>query len=1137
MHGAESRLTAPGCGRRWELRLLGPPALAACDPNRLVRLRPNDAALLAVVALSAATKADHLAAMLWPLASASQANASLRQRLFRLRRETKAKLVSTGPLLQLSDDLATDLDASLLRLRENEHSACGGLLAELEFDELPELAHWLRAERQRWNERRAHVLAEAVAACEQEGSLARGLVYAQRMVEVDPIAEFATRALMRMHYLRGDGAAAIAAFERLEQGLKDELGARPSAETIELMALLERGAVRRPVHYSSMPASLLRPPMLIGRERELGRLQEAWSASRVFLLIGEAGIGKSRLLHDFAADQPRVASVQARPGDASITYAVLARLLRVVLGLPGAVPAAERRGQLALVLPELGAPVEVAGQAQRWLLSRAVESTLVDAVAAGMQAAIVDDLHFADEASIEFILALVEAPALATLRWGFAQRADHTGAALLQMRQTLEDAGRVETTQLQALDMEQLRALLQSLDIGELDPGQLAPSLQKHTGGNPMFVLETLKDMVLAMPRVVPAMPVQAAVPVVPARLPQPATVGALVERRLAQLSPPALRLARTAALAGVDFSVELAAAVLHAHPLDIVEPWRELETAQVIRNHSFAHDLIFEATLASVPQPIARTLHGQIAAYLASRDTPPERLAPHWAGAADWLHAGESYAAAAQRAERASQRVHEVAYWKLATQAFEAGGLAERAFESRCASVHALIIVQGVTHAHAVIDDLLAAAATDGQRAAAWTAKATAALMAADHVTGMAAAVQAQALTQSLPSVWVRFEAARLHAVSLALAGRSAEALAVIEPWRAPIGAQSDPKLAGRFWADYAYVLNSARRLRDTAHALQQAIEHAQVLGDLAELATLTSNLATVRGNLGQVPGALALARRSLALQAQLGATDGPEGAVVETYVGLYCGRVGRYDEALQRLDAAIACFTRDRQVLWTAVASNHKAQLLIELGQFARAQQALGYEQPPIQHVRARGATIAARLARASGHSGAAQIQEALALLAGVGDPHVRMHALLEQAQGDDGDAAEPQRYDEVLQMAEQLEFAGIAMKARLLRAWALSRAGDTVGAAAQMRELIAQLPQVQPADLYPAQAWWIAAHVFDANANDAEALRALAQGVHWVRKEALPHVPEAFVDSFLQRNVTNRALLTAADRRLAR
>ncbi len=109
--------------------------------------------------------------------------------------------------------------------------------------------------------------------------------------------------------------------------------------------------------------------------------------------------------------------------------------------------------------------------------------------------------------------------------------------------------------------------------------------------------------------------------------LPQPTTVAALVERRLAQLSAPALKLARTAALAQASFSAELAATVLELHPLDIAEPWRELEAAQVIRDGAFAHDLIFEATRASVPAPIAQLLHRRIAIYLLQRQARPDHI------------------------------------------------------------------------------------------------------------------------------------------------------------------------------------------------------------------------------------------------------------------------------------------------------------------------------------------------------------------------------------------------------------------------------------------------------------------------------------------------------------------------------
>ncbi|MEO7338151.1 MAG: hypothetical protein ABIV63_16380 [Caldimonas sp.] len=54
-----------------------------------------------------------------------------------------------------------------------------------------------------------------------------------------------------------------------------------------------------------------------------------------------------------------------------------------------------------------------------------------------------------------------------------------------------------------------------------------------------------------------------------------------------------------------------------------------------------------------------------------------------------------------------------------------------------------------------------------------------------------------------------------------------------------------------------------------------------------------------------------------------------------------------------------------------------------------------------------------------------------------------------------------------------------------------------------------------------------------MFDANGDGDDALMALARGAQWVRRVALPQVPDEFRASFLHRNPTNRALLAAADR----
>jgi len=269
-------------------------------------------------------------------------------------------------------------------------------------------------------------------------------------------------------------------------------------------------------------------------------MARAWAANRAFLLLGETGIGKSRLLSDFAASADGAVAIQDRPGDAGVTYAVLARLLRATLARHPIALSSARTQELALLLPELGTAVTVSGAAQRLLVQRTVETSLRDAAALGLRSLLIDDLHFADDASVDLLQSLVEADGVAELRWGLAQRPADARGASRQFGDVLAEGQRLETVALPALDVEQLAELVESLGLPELEPARLAPALLRHSGGNPLFALETLRDLVLS-----------GDAPDGHGRLPQPSSVSALIERRLLQLSAPALKLARVAALAG----------------------------------------------------------------------------------------------------------------------------------------------------------------------------------------------------------------------------------------------------------------------------------------------------------------------------------------------------------------------------------------------------------------------------------------------------------------------------------------------------------------------------------------------------------------------------------------------------------
>ena len=541
-------------------------------------LEPKDALLLAYLAIEGPTPRARLASLLWPDVDDERARGNLRQRLLRLRRTTGQALVTGHAQAQLADGVAHDLG--------DTHE----LLETLAPDSASGLAEWLAAQREHRRRARADALVRAAEQAEAGGDLTAALEHASALVALDPYSEDSHRRVMKLHYLRGDSGAALAAYQRCARLLRSELNAEPSRETRELRTQIEKAAPSVPTAAprQAVPVTVLRPPRLIGREAELAAMAQAWHARLAFLLLGEAGMGKSRTLAEFAHEHPGVIVIQARPGDAGVPYATLARLLRTAMaGKPPELPEGSR-GQLARVLPELLPATAAPLDGQRVQLQQAIEAVLVHVQRDGVRGIVLDDLHFADEASVDMLRGIVGGERETDLCWGFAQRTGEPTAATQALRDTLEEAFGLSTVGLAPLDVAQMAALVDSLGLPGLDSRAVAARLVRHTGGNPMFALETLKHALVTG--------------AADAQLPRPTSVGALIERRLRQLSPPAIALARVAAVAGVDFSIEMAEHVLKTPAVALADAWNELEAAQVLRGAAFAHDLVFEATLRSLP-------------------------------------------------------------------------------------------------------------------------------------------------------------------------------------------------------------------------------------------------------------------------------------------------------------------------------------------------------------------------------------------------------------------------------------------------------------------------------------------------------------------------------------------------------
>ena len=292
----------PATAGSLHLRLSQVPEVLRPDGQRLP-LAPRDAALLAWLALEGPTPRARLASLLWPDSAPEAARNTLRQRLHQLRRQFEDPLVDGQARLALAETVTHDLHGS------------DGLLEGSGVEIAGEFGPWLAQQRERRQGRRLQGLAGRAESAEAAQDWPAALALAQELLHLQPLSEEAHQRLMRLHYLAGDRAAALLAFDRCEKRLKDEVGARPSAATLALLATVESpgSAAAPPPPLAGVPPSVLRPPRVFGRDAQVTALAEGWAADQVVALIGEAGMGKSRLFQEFAALHPGTCLLYTSP--------------------------------------------------------------------------------------------------------------------------------------------------------------------------------------------------------------------------------------------------------------------------------------------------------------------------------------------------------------------------------------------------------------------------------------------------------------------------------------------------------------------------------------------------------------------------------------------------------------------------------------------------------------------------------------------------------------------------------------------------------------------------------------------------------------------------------------------------------
>lgn len=425
------------------------------------------------------------------------------------------------------------------------------------------------------------------------------------------------------------------------------------------------------------------PTVFCGRDGEMAMLHSLWSRAhraegQVVCLIGEAGIGKSRLAYEFrqSLHDARLLTMRALSYGAAIPYHALLPLLRDLLGIGQQDGAEEPSRQIHLSLAALSpsmvedapllmdllglpgvceADLAVASDVGKQRLQKTCIQLMLQTASHRPVCLLVEDGHWLDPSSLEVLDGLVMAMAtrpfllLCPARPGF--------------RPVWSAYSYYHQLSIAPLSDPDIDALLQARLDPYLPSQELQKLIRKQTGGNPFFIEETARAMQergLIEPRngIYELCEPQVST--------LPDSIQDMVQARLDRLPSETKALLHLAAILGTEISLPLLNAVSHMPPDNVQQQLLYLGAAELlyetqrapVHTYTFKHILIQEAVYHSIAKRLRQQYHRQVAHVLETQfpertAAEPEVVAQHHMASGDpeaaipyWHRAGQHAAA-----------------------------------------------------------------------------------------------------------------------------------------------------------------------------------------------------------------------------------------------------------------------------------------------------------------------------------------------------------------------------------------------------------------------------------------------------------------------------------------------------------
>jgi DNA-binding SARP family transcriptional activator len=683
-----------------QMALLGAPVVKHGERTLTFSTRKALALLVYLAVEGGLHTRQTLSEALWPELDAEHGRAALRATLLELRKllelshapgERTHLLVERDTLaLEQNSSLLLDLrlvealskhigrgvdppagqerEAWLAQLEQATRLARGPFLASFTLRDAQFFDDWTRQHREYWHLRVQQLFETLSSLYERAGDGQRAIETVSRWLGFDPLQEEGYRRLMRLRFAQGDRAGALRAFAACRDVLASDLQMEPEPQTLALAKLIRRTAPVRalpsgPAHPSpgQPPAHLLDSPLL-GRSAEFGSLIESYQRvhagePHLVLLQGEAGIGKTRLASEFLgwtqAQGADVLAGRALPTGRQLPFLPLIDVLRPRLEqdqAPDDLLSDVWLAELARLLPELrdrspDLPVlstdEALGDSR---LFEAVARLLQGWAARRPLVLVLDDLHWADTATLDLLLYLAQSLAaqptpillLLTLRTGADPFSDPQSSWVMALKRTRLA---LTTLALTPLTKEETQHFVQAFAWAEQQPEagntsstdgcpengesftcletlvSFADWLYVQTRGHPFYLTETLRGL-LEREIIVPALQQHGTWELVlrPGLIEQtsageliPARVRELIRSQLGQLTPLAWALLVAGAVLREGLTFERLCQVAQLEEEAGLQALEELlragllceetlvEEGQVLEGYSFPGEMIRE--------------------------------------------------------------------------------------------------------------------------------------------------------------------------------------------------------------------------------------------------------------------------------------------------------------------------------------------------------------------------------------------------------------------------------------------------------------------------------------------------------------------------------------------------------------